>query len=204
MFDRFTDRANKVLALARNEAQHFNSECISTEHLLLALLVENNGLAAHAMKNFGITQDQIRNKMGVGRPTVAIGKLPLTRGTKAALTAAVNQAFRFGHSYIGTEHLLLGLMEAKTPSGVPDSVATQILEKLGYSYEQAHKDIMELLYGDDVPMHPHPGESPDAAHSRNIVTRDRWLKKLLEFWTFKELTVALCAMHDEVGDPDEA
>lgn len=203
MFDRFTDRSKKVLGLAQQEAQHFNSECISTEHLLLALLVENEGLAATAMKNSGITQDQIRNKIGVGKPTVAIGKLPLTPSVKAVLNSAVGHALELGHNYIGTEHLLMGVLGAGEP-GRPESKAIEIATALGYSFEQAHEGIMELLYGDDVPMHPHPGESPDAAKGRDVVSRDLGLKRLLKVWTFKELMSALCNVHDEVGDPDEA
>jgi ATP-dependent Clp protease ATP-binding subunit ClpC len=128
MYERFTDRARKVMVLANQEAQRFNHEYIGTEHVLLGLIKEGSGVAANVLKNLGIDLKHIRLKdeklVQSGPDMVTMGKLPHTPRTKKVIEHAMEESLRLGHNYVGTEHLLLGLVREK------EGVAAQALSNL--------------------------------------------------------------------------
>src|ERR1700689_890558 len=119
MYERFTDRARKVMQLANQEAQRFNHEYIGTEHILLGLVKEGSGVAANVLKNFDIDLRKIRLEVEkviqAGDTQSPIGKLPQTIDAKTTIECAINEARDLNHNWVGTEHLLLGLLH------VPDS-----------------------------------------------------------------------------------
>src|SRR2546425_2563780 len=111
MYERFTDRARKVMQLANQEAQRFNHEYIGTEHILLGLVKEGSGVAANVLKNLDIDLGKIRSEvekiMQSGPDVVSEGELPLTPRTKKAIEYAIEEGRNLNHNYVGTEHLLL-------------------------------------------------------------------------------------------------
>lgn len=164
-FAKFTERARKVLSLAQEEAQRFQHNYIGTEHLLLALLREGQGIAANVLgKQLGLTIEQLRRttESFVGRgDRIVLGEIGLTKGAKLTIEAAVDEAQKLNHPYIGTEHLLLGL----TRVPVAENEAGRILQHLGISLETLYNATIKLLSG--VPPHtdsPAPSSSP--THNR--------------------------------------
>ncbi|MFH1421733.1 MAG: ATP-dependent Clp protease ATP-binding subunit, partial [Planctomycetota bacterium] len=143
MFDRFTDRARKVMQLARSEAMRFNHEYIGTEHILLGLIQEGSGVAANVLKNLGLDLAKIRHEVEktvqAGTSGSVIGQLPFTPRAKKVLEFAVDEATALGHNYIGTEHLLLGLLREN------GGKAAQVLLNLGVRLEEAREEVLELL-----------------------------------------------------------
>jgi ATP-dependent Clp protease ATP-binding subunit ClpA len=141
-FDRFSERARKVLTLAQEEAQRFNHNYIGTEHLLLGLLREGEGVAAKVLFNLGIELTKVRSAVefiiGRGERQV-MGDIGLTPRAKKVIELAVDEARRLGHHYIGTEHLLLGLLREE------EGVAAGVLEKLGMSIEKARSEVVRIL-----------------------------------------------------------
>jgi ATP-dependent Clp protease ATP-binding subunit ClpA len=146
MFDRFTDRSLKVMALARKEAQRFNRDAIGTEHILLGLLAEGAGVAANVLKNRGASISGIRAALekGVelGPHVVTTGLMPFTPRARQALELSMEEANELGHNYIGTEHLLLGVLRE---SG---GRAAKVLSELGISAEEVRKETIALLGGE--------------------------------------------------------
>ncbi|MEE8141729.1 MAG: ATP-dependent Clp protease ATP-binding subunit [Planctomycetota bacterium] len=146
MFDRFTDRARKVMALARKEAQRFNHDFIGTEHILLGLVQEGSGVAANVLKNIGVDGNKIRAEIEKhvqsGPSMVTMGQLPFTPRAKKVLELSQEEANELGHNYIGTEHLLLGLIREN------DGVAAQVLLDLGVKLEDVKNEVLELLGAD--------------------------------------------------------
>jgi ATP-dependent Clp protease ATP-binding subunit ClpC len=146
MFDRFTDRARKVMGLAKAEAQRLNHEYIGTEHVLLGLVQEGSGVAANVLKNMNIDLKRIRTeieKIVKGSPTlVTQGNLPFTPRAKKVLELAVEEASNLGHNYIGTEHLLLGLIKEN------EGIAARVLLNLGVKLEDVRDEILEFLGAD--------------------------------------------------------
>src|ERR687895_558118 len=115
MYERFTDRARKVMQLANQEAQRFNHEYIRTEHILLGLIKEGSGVAANVLKNLDIDLNRARRQVEMTIPYAASaepvsGRLPQTPRTKKVIEFAIEEARRLNHNYVGTEHLLLGLL----------------------------------------------------------------------------------------------
>src|SRR5258708_40025170 len=113
MYERFTDRARKVMQLANHEAERFNHEYIGTEHILLGLVKEGTGVAAHVLKNLGVELQEIRvevEKVVESGPDRVRGKLPQTPRAKMAIELSMEEARNLKHNYIGTEHILLGLL----------------------------------------------------------------------------------------------
>jgi ATP-dependent Clp protease ATP-binding subunit ClpC len=143
MFDRFTDRARKVMALAREEARRFNHEYIGTEHILLGLVKEGSGVAANVLQNLDIELKKIRIEIEKivqsGSDLVSVGQLPFTPRVKKVLEYAMEEARAFGHNYIGTEHLLLGLLREQ------EGVAAQVLLNLGVKLEDVREEVIGLL-----------------------------------------------------------
>src|SRR5262245_22762067 len=143
MFDRFTDRAKKVMALARAEAQRFNHEYIGTEHMLLGLIQEGSGVAANVIKQMNIDLEKIRHEVEkivkTGPPTVTMGQLPFTPRAKKVLELSMEEASALGHNYIGTEHLLLGLIKEN------EGIAAQVLMNLNVKLEDVREEVLEFL-----------------------------------------------------------
>ena len=143
MFERFTDRARKVMALANQEAQRFNHEYIGTEHILLGLVKEGSGVGATVLKNLDIDLRRVRLEVEKlvksGPDMVTMGKLPQTPRAKKVIEYAIEEARNLGHNYVGTEHLLLGLLREK------DGVAAQVLINLGLKLEEVREEVLNLL-----------------------------------------------------------
>ncbi|MBN2447984.1 MAG: AAA family ATPase, partial [Phycisphaerae bacterium] len=143
MFERFTDRARKVMALANQEAQRFNHEYIGTEHILLGLVKEGSGVGANVLKNLGVDLRKIRLEVEKlvksGPEMVTMGKLPQTPRAKRVIEYAIEEARNLNHNYVGTEHLLLGLLREQ------DGVAAQVLMNLGLKLEDVREEVLNLL-----------------------------------------------------------
>jgi len=143
MFDRFTDRAKKVMNLARQEAQRFNHEYLGTEHILLGLVQEGSGVAANVLKNMGIDLTKIRSEVEkivkTGPSMVTMGNLPFTPRAKKVLELSMEEATNLGHNYIGTEHLLLGLIKEN------EGIAAQVLLNLGVKLEDVREEVLDFL-----------------------------------------------------------
>jgi ATP-dependent Clp protease ATP-binding subunit ClpC len=146
MFDRFTDRAKKVMNLARQEAQRFNHEYLGTEHILLGLVQEGSGVAANVLKNMGIDLTKIRAEVEkivkTGPSMVTMGQLPFTPRAKKVLELSMEEASNLGHNYIGTEHLLLGLIKEN------EGIAAQVLLNLNVKLEDVREEVLEFLGAD--------------------------------------------------------
>ena len=143
MFERFTDRARKVMALANQEAQRFNHEYIGTEHILLGLVKEGSGVGANVLKNLEVDLRKVRlevEKLVKSGPNmVTMGKLPQTPRAKKVIEYAIEEARNLNHNYVGTEHLLLGLLREQ------DGVAAQVLMNLGLKLEEVREEVLNLL-----------------------------------------------------------
>ncbi|HZV07044.1 MAG TPA: Clp protease N-terminal domain-containing protein [Gemmataceae bacterium] len=143
MYERFTDRARKVMQLANQEAQRFNHEYIGTEHILLGLIKEGAGVAANVLKNLDIDLRKLRMEVEKivlrGPDVVIVGKLPQTPRAKKVIEYAIEEARSLNHKYIGTEHLLLGLLREE------DTVAAQILLNLGLKLDDVRDEILLML-----------------------------------------------------------
>jgi ATP-dependent Clp protease ATP-binding subunit ClpC len=154
MFNRFTERARKVIILAKEEARRFNHDYIGTEHILLGLIREGEGVAAAVLQKLGVSLENIRIEIEKlvqpGPATQIIGDIPFTPRAKKALELAAEEARSLGHNYIGTEHLLLGLIREG------EGVASQVLLNLGLDLNAVRNEIMELL-GSALPGFGAPG-----------------------------------------------
>ncbi len=143
MYERFTDRARKVMQLANQEAQRFNHEYIGTEHILLGLVKEGSGVAANVLKNLDVDLRKIRLEVEKivqsGPDMVTMGKLPQTPRAKKVIEYAMEEARNLNHNYVGTEHLLLGLIREQ------EGVAAQVLMNLGLKLEDVREEVLNLL-----------------------------------------------------------
>jgi ATP-dependent Clp protease ATP-binding subunit ClpC len=143
MFERFTDRARKVMALANQEAQRFNHEYIGTEHILLGLVKEGSGVGANVLKNLDVDLRKVRLEVEKlvksGPDMVTMGKLPQTPRAKKVIEYAIEEARNLNHNYVGTEHLLLGLLREH------EGVAAQVLMNLGLKLEEVREEVLNLL-----------------------------------------------------------
>src|SRR5476649_2816388 len=143
MFERFTDRARKVMALANQDAQRFNHEYIGTEHILLGLVKEGSGVGANVLKNLDVDLRKVRLEVEKlvksGPDMVTMGKLPQTPRAKKVIEYAIEEARNLNHNYVGTEHLLLGLLREH------DGVAAQVLMNLGLKLEEVREEVLNLL-----------------------------------------------------------
>jgi ATP-dependent Clp protease ATP-binding subunit ClpC len=145
MFERFTDRARRVVVLAQEEARLLNHDYIGTEHILLGLIHEGEGVAAMALERLGISlpavRAQVEEVVGHGGSSPASGHIPFTPRAKKVLELALREALQLGHNYIGTEHLLLGLVREG------EGVAAQVLVKLGANLSRMREEVLQLLRG---------------------------------------------------------
>ena len=143
MYERFTDRARKVMQLANQEAQRFNHEYIGTEHILLGLVKEGSGVAANVLKNLDIDLRKIRLEVEkivqAGPDMVTMGKLPQTPRAKKVIEYSIEEARNLNHNYVGTEHLLLGLLREQ------EGVAAQVLMNLGLKLEAVAEEVLHML-----------------------------------------------------------
>jgi len=179
MFERFTDRARRVVVLAQEEARTLDHGYIGTEHLLLGLIREGEGVAARALVSLGISLEAVREQVEqiIGRgQQPPPGHIPFTPRAKKVLELALREAQQLGHGYIGTEHLLLGLI--REGSGV----AAQVLVRLGADLNRTRQQVVQLLHGrqgedvtsEDLPL---PGDAPAYAGSleRRLAAIERWI-----------------------------
>jgi ATP-dependent Clp protease ATP-binding subunit ClpC len=147
MFERFTDRARRVVTFAQEEARLLNHNYIGTEHLLLGLIHERPGVAAKALESLGISLQAVRAQVeeiigqGQSAPT---GHIPFTPRAKKVLELSLREALQLGHNYIGTEHILLGLLREG------EGVAAQVLVKLGADLSRVRQQVIGLLSGGEA------------------------------------------------------
>ena len=148
----FTDRVRKVLAMAREEAIRLQHDYVGTEHILLGLIREGEGVAAAVLTNLNVDLDQIHERVEEsvrkGKATIALGELPYTSRAKKVLEFAMAEARDFNHSYVGTEHLLLGLLREEK------GIAAQVLNSLGVTLEEARSETLKVLGSDVTPSEP--------------------------------------------------
>ncbi len=156
MYERFTDRARKVMQLANQEAQRFNHEYIGTEHILLGLVKEGSGVAANVLKNLDVDLRKIRLEVerivqhGQGGDQVVMGRLPHTPRAKKVIEYSIEEARNLNHSYVGTEHLLLGLLREH------EGVAAQVLMNLGLKLDDVREEVLNLLGHNPMPNENEP------------------------------------------------
>src|SRR3974390_2311648 len=163
-FDKFTERARKVLSLAQEEAQRFQHNYIGTEHLLLGLVREGEGVAAKVLSNLGVELNKVRSAVEfiIGRGDRAVlGEIGLTPRAKKVIELAVDEARRLNHHYIGTEHLLLGLVREG------EGIAAGVLESLGVNLEKVRTQTIQVL------SQSQPGPHHDAKHGSKTPTIDQ-------------------------------
>jgi ATP-dependent Clp protease ATP-binding subunit ClpC len=162
VFERFTDRARRVVVLAEEEARMLNHNYIGTEHVLLGLIREGEGVAAKVLESLGISLEAVRQQVeeiiGQGQQ-VPSGHIPFTPRAKKVLELASREAKQLGHNYIGTEHILLGLIREG------EGVAAQVLVKLGADLNRVRQQVIQLLHG-------YQGNEP-ADHGRRLGKRAR-------------------------------
>jgi len=159
MFERFTDKARRVVVLAQEEARMLNHNYIGTEHILLGLIHEGEGLAAKALTSLGISLQAVRQQVeeiiGQGQQAPS-GHIPFTPRAKKVLELSLREALQLGHNYIGTEHILLGLLREG------EGVAAQVLVRLGADLNRVRRQVIHLVQGakgGDRPTRIAAGES---------------------------------------------
>jgi ATP-dependent Clp protease ATP-binding subunit ClpC len=166
MSKRFTERAQRVFLIAQNEAKPLNHDYVGPEHLLLSLIALGEGLAAQVLANLGVDLQRVRSEIekivGTRDNAMLLGELPFTPRAKKVLELAVEEAQTMGHNYVGTEHLLLGLIREE--EGVP----ARVLKNLGVRLDVVREEVIALL-GEGQPRatrHSHGDrndEGPDSA-----------------------------------------
>jgi len=170
MFNRFTERARKVIFLAREEAKRLDHDYLGTEHILLGLIREGEGVGATALQNLGIDLAQVRAEVekavGRGGGALFVGQIPFTPRAKKVLELAITEARNLGHNYIGTEHLLLGLIREA------EGLAAQVLTNLGADLTKVREEVSTLL-GTKVSPEPiaKPSETPTLDRFGRDLTR---------------------------------
>lgn len=153
MFERFTDRARKVMAIANQEAMRLQHQYIGTEHILLGLVTEGTGVGVNVLKNLNVDLRDVGRRIErfvkAGEDVVVIGKLPQTSRAKKVIEYAIEEARNFDHKHVGTEHLLLGLLREG------DGIAAQVLGDLGVGLKIAREEIASIL-GSPIPFADSP------------------------------------------------
>jgi ATP-dependent Clp protease ATP-binding subunit ClpC len=158
MFERFTDRARRVVVLAQEEARTLHHDYIGTEHILLALIREGDGVAAQALESLGITEEaarqQVEEIIGRGQQDPPRGHIPFTPRAKKTLQLSMREAIALGHAYIGTEHILLGLIR------LGEGPATQVLNGLGVDPNRVRQQVIQLVSARRVQEEPGTAGAP--------------------------------------------
>ncbi len=166
MFERFTDRARRVVVLAQEEARMLNHNYIGTEHILLGLIHEGEGVAAKALESLGISLEAVRQQVeeiiGQGQQAPS-GHIPFTPRAKKVLELSLREALQLGHNYIGTEHILLGLIREG------EGVAAQVLVKLGADLNRVRQQVIQLLSGYQGKEPAAAGGPPEGTPSTSLV-----------------------------------
>jgi ATP-dependent Clp protease ATP-binding subunit ClpA len=198
MFERFTDRARRVVVLAQEEARMLDHNYIGTEHILLGLIHEGEGVAAKALTSLGISLQAVRQQVeeiighGQHAPT---GHIPFTPRAKKVLELSLREALQLGHNYIGTEHILLGLIREG------DGVAAQVLVRLGADLNRVRHQVIQLVHvaKGDRPTRIATGES-----LRLRAPAERWIAELQV--TLARLTDRIDAIEHHLGiaEPEPA
>jgi ATP-dependent Clp protease ATP-binding subunit ClpA len=192
MFERFTDRARRVVVLAQEEARMLNHNYIGTEHILLGLIHEGQGVAAQALTSLGISLEAVRQQVeeiiGLGQQAQS-GHIPFTPRAKKVLELSLREALQLGHNYIGTEHILLGLIREG------EGVAAQVLVRLGADLNRVRQQVVHLV-------HSEKGDRPTrvAAAAEPVRLRaqgERWVAELLS--TLAKLTDRIEAIERHLG-----
>ncbi|MEN9715344.1 MAG: hypothetical protein RJA35_811 [Actinomycetota bacterium] len=177
MFEKFTDKARRVVVLAQEEAKLLNHNYIGTEHILLGLIHEGEGVAAKALESLGISLESVREQVqeiigqGQQAPT---GHIPFTPRAKKVLELSLREALQLGHSYIGTEHLLLGLIREG------EGVAAQVLTKLGADTNRVRQQVIQLLSGFQGKETVGVGANNDAAPQKGSQILDQFGRNLTQ------------------------
>jgi ATP-dependent Clp protease ATP-binding subunit ClpC len=168
MFERFTDRARRVVVLAQDEARMLNHNYIGTEHILLGLIHEGEGVAAKALESLGISLEAVRQQVeeiiGQGQQAPS-GHIPFTPRAKKVLELSLREALQLGHDYIGTEHILLGLIREG------EGVAAQVLVRLGADLNRVRQQVIQLLHG-------HPAEEAAVGRGPVISPPRHWMEEI--------------------------
>src|SRR6202158_863049 len=181
LFERFTDRARRVLVLAQEEARLLNHNFIGTEHILLGLIHEGEGVAAKALESLGISLEAVREKVEetigpAGSSTT--GSPPFTPRAKKVLELSLREALQLGHNYIGTEHILLGLIREG------EGVAAQVLVKLGADLSRVRQQVIQLLSGysggKESPGTGAPGAGPSENQPSGSLVLDQFGRNLTQ------------------------
>ena len=153
MFDQFTDRARKICALARHEAERLNHDYIGTEHLLLGLIVEGSGVAANVLENLDVNieraREEVKDLVKPAPEPLLTGAFPFTPRGKKVLEFAIDEARLLGHKYVGSEHLLLGVLRETKGLGA------QVLINMGLNLDDVRCEVMEFLGIKDNPEEIH-------------------------------------------------
>jgi len=185
----FTDRVRKVLAMAREEAIRLQHDYVGTEHILLGLIREGEGVAAAVLMNLNVDLEQIHERVEEsvrkGKATIALGELPYTSRAKKVLEYAMAEARELNHSYVGTEHLLLGLLREEK------GIAAQVLTSLGVSLEEARAQTLKILGSDVSPSQPSSvgggGQQPKGEKKSKTPALDHFCRDLTELAANEEL-----------------
>src|SRR6476619_2182202 len=158
MSNRFTERAQRVILIAQEEAKRLNHDYVGTEHLLLGLIALGEGVAAQVLANLGVDLRRVRTEIekivGTGDNVMLLGEIPFTPRAKKVLELAVEEAQNMGHSHVGTEHLLLGLIREE------EGVAARVLENLGLRLDVVREEVLNLLGEGQT---PHVGQQGGGA-----------------------------------------
>ena len=168
MFERFTDRARRVVVLAQEEARMLNHNYIGTEHILLGLIHEGEGVAAKALESLGVSLEAVRQQVeeiiGQGQQAPS-GHIPFTPRAKKVLELSLREALQLGHNYIGTEHILLGLIHEG------EGVAAQVLVRLGGDLNRVRQQVVQLVHseGGSEADRPPLGRSPRGLERSEIL-----------------------------------
>jgi hypothetical protein len=196
MFERFTDRARRVVVLAQEEARMLNHNYIGTEHILLGLIHEDEGVAAKALQALGISLETVREQVeeiiGQGQQAPS-GHIPFTPRAKKVMELSLREALQLGHNYIGTEHILLGLIREG------EGVAAQVLVRLGADLNRVREQVIQLLLA-------RQGTEPEAAGARPPGQADREERRLLSQLLDRVAAIEsrLSAIEERVGTGPDA
>jgi ATP-dependent Clp protease ATP-binding subunit ClpC len=184
VFERFTDRARRVVVLAQEEARLLNHNYIGTEHILLGLIHEGEGVAAKALESLGISLEAVRAQVeeiiGHGGQAPS-GHIPFTPRAKKVLELSLREALQLGHNYIGTEHILLGLIREG------EGVAAQVLVKLGADLSRVRQQVIQLLSGYGSGKEPAGGGAPSEAQQSGSLVLDQFGRNLTQLARDKKL-----------------
>ena len=200
MFERFTDRARRVVVLAQEEARMLDHNYVGTEHILLGLIHEGEGVAAIALESLGISLEAVRQQVEeiIGRGKQApSGHIPFTPRAKKVLELSLREALQLGHNYIGTEHILLGLIREG------EGVAAQVLVRLGADLNRVRQQTVQVLQAHKARSERselgeiQEEEEGGAVIPRRAVTREFWLTEIQD--TLDKITDRLTAIERHLG-----